>query len=203
MTERETEGTTARALGKSPTPGAIILLNGASSAGKSTLARALQRRLAVPFLRFSLDLFLFSGEVLPERRDAEGPFAKTAMRQRLFDGYYGCLAALARAGNNLAVDIIIESMTQRRRLGAELARFDVFFVGVHCPLPELEQRESERGDRRIGDARRDLETVHGFGAYDVEVDATEPADLTADRIAAAWIARNGRGRFHEFAATGD
>jgi chloramphenicol 3-O phosphotransferase len=180
--------------------GAIILLNGASSAGKSTLARALQRRLDVPFLRFSLDLFLFGGEVLPERRDADGPFAKSAMRQRLFDGYYGCLAALARAGNNLAIDVIVETMAQRRRLGEELAPFDVFYVGVHCQLPELERRERQRGDRGIGEARRDLETVHGFGAYDVEVDTTEPPEINADRIATAWMARTGPGRFHAFAA---
>jgi chloramphenicol 3-O phosphotransferase len=194
------EALVAAAPGGAAASGAIILLNGASSAGKSTLARALQRRLEVPFLRFSLDIFLFGGEVLPERRDADGPFARSAMRERLFAGYYGCLAAMARAGNNLAIDVIVETMAQRRRLGEELAPFDVFFVGVHCPLPELERRERERGDRRAGDARRDLETVHGFGAYDVEVDTTEPPERSADRIATAWVARTGPGRFHAFAA---
>lgn len=37
--------------------GAIILLNGASSAGKSTLARALQARLPLPFRHWSIDVF--------------------------------------------------------------------------------------------------------------------------------------------------
>jgi chloramphenicol 3-O phosphotransferase len=42
----------------------IILINGASSAGKSTLAKAFQEQVDEPFLRFSLDLLMFGGEVL-------------------------------------------------------------------------------------------------------------------------------------------
>jgi chloramphenicol 3-O-phosphotransferase len=40
------------------TPGKIIVINGPSSSGKTTLALALQQRLDVPFIRFSFDLFL-------------------------------------------------------------------------------------------------------------------------------------------------
>ena len=36
-------------------PGKIILINGASSAGKSTLAHALQQKLPEPFLHWSFD----------------------------------------------------------------------------------------------------------------------------------------------------
>jgi chloramphenicol 3-O phosphotransferase len=173
--------------------GAIILLNGASSAGKSTLARALQEAMPVPFLRFSLDIFLFSGEVLPTRRD--GAFARSALRRRLFDGYFGCLGALAAAGNGLIVDHIIESADHHARLVAALNGFDVFFVGVHCPLAELERRERARGDRRPGEAAQDLRVVHGFGPYDIEVDSTLPAEANAATIAAAWRARLPPGRF--------
>lgn len=173
----------------------IILLNGPSSAGKSTLARAVQDRADVPFLRFSLDLLLFSGEVLPHRRDQEGPFEWRSIRPRLFDGYYGCLAALAQAGNDLVIDIIIETDSQCRRLEAVLAPFDVFFVGVHCNLAELERREQARGDRRIGDARRDLTFVHGFGPYDYEVDSGRPPDVSADLVLDAWRTRGAPRRF--------
>ncbi|NJK44564.1 MAG: hypothetical protein HC933_10015 [Pleurocapsa sp. SU_196_0] len=72
----------------------------------------------------------------------------------------GISPALARTGNNLVLDYIVEEKPQLECLVALLEGLDVFFVGVHCPLPELERRERARGDRRIRDARRDLETVH-------------------------------------------
>jgi chloramphenicol 3-O phosphotransferase len=59
-----------------PTPraaGRIIFLNGASSSGKSTLARSLQATLAEPFLHIASDQFVAAG-MLPPRRDDGGPF---------------------------------------------------------------------------------------------------------------------------------
>ena len=94
----------------------IILISGASSAGKSTLAKALQALLDEPFLRFSLDLLMFGGEVLPARRDTAGAFSWASMRPLLFDGYYRCISALASAGNNIVVDHIIETQDQLDRL---------------------------------------------------------------------------------------
>lgn len=170
-------------------PGQIILLNGASSAGKSTLCRALQGRLPEPFLQFSLDFLMFGSPVLPTRREGNGPFSWAVMRPRLFEGYFACLPALAGAGNNLVVDYIIEERAQLGRLASLLEPFDVFLVGVHCPLPELERRERQRGDRRLGDARRDFQTVHTFTPYDLEVDSTRPAGENAETIISAWKER--------------
>ncbi|HEX5304398.1 MAG TPA: hypothetical protein VFW50_46130 [Streptosporangiaceae bacterium] len=55
-------------------PGRIIFLNGASSSGKSTLAKAMQEGLPEPFLHVSSDHMVASG-MLPARRDPDGPFA--------------------------------------------------------------------------------------------------------------------------------
>ena len=177
----------------------IILLNGPSSAGKSTLAQALQAHLPEPFLRFSLDVF-FDGAVLPPRQGRGGDFDWAVMRPKLFEGFFDCLSALANAGNNLVVDHIIETQPQLDRLVRTLEPFDVFFVGVHCPLPELERRERERGDRRTGDAQRDLETVHSFSAYDFEVDSTLVPAINAERIALAWEAREPSNVFQRLAS---
>src|SRR5690349_9463134 len=54
-------------------PGRIILLNGASSSGKSTLSAALRDGLDEPFLHVSSDRFVAAG-MLPPRRDDGGPF---------------------------------------------------------------------------------------------------------------------------------
>jgi chloramphenicol 3-O phosphotransferase len=182
----------------SPQRAAIILLNGASSAGKSTLARALQEQLDEPFLRFSWDLFLFTGEVLPKKRDHSEKFAWAKMRPHVLDGYFRCIAALAQAGNSLIVDHVMETSDQRETLANILAPFDVFYVGVHCPLLELERREKQRGDRRSGDARRDFETVHNHGPYDAEVDATKPSDENAAMLALAWKSRQPQSVFHSW-----
>jgi len=176
-------------------PGKIILLNGASSAGKSTLCEALQAELPLPFLQFSLDFFMFNSKVLPKRRDETGPFSWRLIRPKLFEGFFNCLAGLAHAGNNVLTDYIIESQEQLHQLIQKLGQLDVFLVGVHCPLPELERREKLRGDRPAGDAKRDLETVHTFTKYDFEVDSTIPPDQNAKAIAAAWEQRKGPGAF--------
>lgn len=116
---------------KSTRPGSVILLNGASSAGKSTLARAVQNAAEVPFLRFSLDLFLF-GEILPTRRG--GPFTWSLLRPRVFAGYYGCLAALAQAGNGLEADHIFGDEPNVQGLTRGLMGIDLFLVGVYRPM---------------------------------------------------------------------
>lgn len=168
------------------TKGKLIVLNGASSAGKSTLCRAAREALDTPFLWFPLDIFL-DGDLLPRRLD--GAFAWSAQRERVFAGHLACLRALAEAGNNVLTDIVFESGEQFAEWRRTLVGLDVFLVGVHLPLHELERRERERGDRRLGDAKRDLDFVHSFCAYDLEVDSSLSPEDNACRIAAAWRSR--------------
>jgi chloramphenicol 3-O phosphotransferase len=170
-------------------PGKIILINGASSAGKSTLARSLQQTLREPFMHWSFD-HLRESNALPMARIRNGELDWARMRPAVFDGFHRCLPAFAESGNNLIVDHIIEQEQWLADLVRLLAPFDVFFVGVHCPLPELERRERQRGDRRPGEARRDFSTVHRWAEYDLEIDATQPTDANIARLIATWQARN-------------
>jgi chloramphenicol 3-O phosphotransferase len=182
--------------------GKIILVNGASSAGKSTLCGALQAQLEEPFWHFSID-HLVAARILPSERIRSGEFPWSEMRPHFFDGFHACLPALAEAGNNLIVEHIVETAEWMGRLVRILRPFDVFFVGVHCPLPELERRERERGDRPIGDARRDFEIVHTFGEYDFEVDSTNPVERNAGTVISAWKARKRPSAFERMAAMRD
>ena len=173
-------------------PGNIILLNGASSSGKSTLARHCQDLLEQPFLHLSSDQ-LVDGGALPRRRDPTGPFAwPEHLRPLFFDGFHRCIPAMASAGNNLLVDHIIEYRSWRLQLEDLLSGFDVFLVAVHCDGAELDRRERVRGDRRPGEGRAHLEDnqIHQLGAYDYEVDTTAGVDATLARaVVAAWAAR--------------
>jgi chloramphenicol 3-O phosphotransferase len=174
--------------------GRIIMLNGASSSGKSSLAKAMQEMLPEPFLHVSSDHLVASG-MLPARRDEHGPFAWQRIRPRFFAGFHRCLPALATAGNDLIVEHAIEYRNWRDDLARLLVGLDVFLVGVQCELEEIDRRERSRGDRRIGEGRSHVQTdlIHTFGPYDVTIDTTfaTPGPLAAS-VLAAWQARGCR-----------
>jgi len=166
----------------------IILLNGPSSVGKSTLAAALQESLAEPFWRFSID-HLRAAKVLPNTRIASGEFPWAELRASFFEGFHRAIPALADAGNNLIIEHIVETAQWMKRLLLLLEHQDVFFVGLHCPLAELERREQERGDRRTGEARADFGVAHTFGSYDLEIQTTDSVNANARAVMAAWHRR--------------
>jgi chloramphenicol 3-O phosphotransferase len=179
-------------------PGKIILFNGASSAGKSTLARSLQQKLHEPFLHWSFD-HLRESNALPMARIQNGELDWAVMRPAVFDGFHRSLPAFAKAGNNLIVDHIIEQKQWMDDLVQLLVPFDVFFVGVHCPLPELERRERQRADRRIGEARRDFHAVHRFTEYDLDIDAAQPTEGNVVKLITAWQSRRRPAAFERMA----
>ena len=180
-------------------PGKIILLNGASSSGKSSLARALQARIEEPFWHISIDHLRDSG-VLPMARIRAGEFRWATMRDAFFEGFEQSLLAYVRCGNNLIVEHIMESRAWLLRLAGLLVGQDAFFVGLHCDLAELERREIARGDRRVGDARRDFHQIHSYCLYDLELDSAAPPELNAERLIGAWSSRAAPSAFQRLLA---
>lgn len=178
--------------------GKVILLNGASSAGKTSIAKALQDAINEPFLRYGFDHLRDSG-VLPLERFRRGDFAWAALREPFFDGLHRSIRAFADAGSNLIVDHIVETPAWMARLVALLDGIDVFFVGVHCPPEELDRREIARGDRRPGEARRDYEVVHAHAVYDLELDSLRPPADNAEALLAAWRGRSRPSAFERMA----
>jgi chloramphenicol 3-O phosphotransferase len=125
-----------------------------------------------PFLHMSSDHLV---GMLPRRSDDCAAFDWWhQLRPRFFAGFHRCVPALAAAGNDLVVEHIIEFPSWRAELAGLLAGLDVFLVGVHCDLSEIDRRERERGDRRIGEGRShvSVDRIHSFGPYDLDIDTT-------------------------------
>ncbi len=86
------------------------------------------------------------------------------------------------AGNDLIVEHIIEFRAWRTDLARLLDGLDVFLIGVHCDLAEIDRRERARGDRRIGEGRAHVETdlIHSLGPYDLDIDIDTRTGSPAD-----------------------
>ena len=153
----------------------VILLNGTSSAGKTSIAKALQQIMEVPYLHVPVDSF---GSMAPgpEKLGEPGSPLWQSVFNRLLSGFHHSVAVLAAAGNNLIVDHVLVQGAEPENWLTEcvdlLTPFTVYFIGVHCPLEELRRREQARGDRGVGLAERQLSQVHRHGVYDLEVDTS-------------------------------
>ena len=188
--------------------GRIIFLNGTSSSGKTTIAKALQEGLSEPYMRLSIDDFI---DMYPQW--LWGPKGGKEMYLRILpsiiSGLHGSVATLARSGNNIILDHVLQEKEWLKECVEKWDGLEVFFVGVKCPLEIAEQREKERGDRNIGTARHQIERVHIHEQYDLEVDtsvltveecvskiekglAKKPTTTAFDKIAERYAAKTGK-----------
>jgi chloramphenicol 3-O phosphotransferase len=85
--------------------------------------------------------------------------------------------ALSRNGINAIVDTVILDILEEHGWLSESVRIlkesPVLFVGVHCPLTELERRERQSGNRDIGQAKWQFTRIHGHKIYDIEINTYE------------------------------
>lgn len=162
-------------------PGRVVLLNGPSSAGKSTLARALTDRQPTPWHYLPVDL-VHSIRSRPAALAGVGwdePAWQDVFR-RSRAGYHRMLAGLAQAGNDVIGDHVLNEPWRIDDLLSVLGGIPVLLVHVTASLHELERRERERGDRTPGTARAQHEIVFAHGDCDLELDLT---DLSAEAAA--------------------
>ena len=159
----------------------IIVLNGVSSVGKTSVAKAIQNYAQKPFLHVQMDAFL---EMLP-RRAFESPDGLVFDRinsqtidvktgyivEQALEGMRSAIASMAECGNNMVVDDVFfgnEDIEYRRLL----RRHSLQLVGLFAPLSVVEDRERARGDRDIGLAKGQFERVHKDRNYDLSFDTS-------------------------------
>ncbi len=164
--------------------GQVVLLNGASSAGKTAVASALLPLLDQAWFLMSVDDI----NAMRHRRDIEDPELKDVLR-RTRAGFHRAVAGMAAAGNSVVVDHVFSEPWRLNDCLDVFEGLDVVFVGVRCDAVELERRERVRGDRPLGLALAQLSRVHVHGDYDVEIDTTANSAEQGAELVAAYLAR--------------
>ncbi|MFJ5676312.1 chloramphenicol phosphotransferase CPT family protein [Streptomyces sp. NPDC093097] len=173
----------------------VIVLNGGSSAGVSTLARALQDTLPRPWLTFGVDDFVAS--LPPSLADAPdgltvGPDGEVTVGpafRRLESAWCQGIAAIARTGTGVILDeVFLGGADGQARWAAALDGLNVLWVGVRCAPDIAAARERARGDRVVGMAAAQAELVHRGMRYDLTVDTGRVGlGVCAEQVAAAVV----------------
>ena len=168
----------------------IIFLNGCSSAGKSTIARAIQHLSEKPWLLIGIDTFIHMmppeyigfgekadqgfhfipehDELGPLMRIEDGPFGKVVVKI-----IPKVIQTLAEGGFDLIVDEVVFGEEGLKRYAQALSGEMAYFIGVMCDLPTLQEREILRGDRALGLGRDQIRRVHTLSQfYDLSIDTT-------------------------------
>lgn len=171
------------------TLGKLILLNGGSSAGKTSLGKALQDLFDEPYLLLGIDVFWMAmppraldlDRVPPEyytwREIREnnltyfevqpGPLLDRTMAAR-----YRATAAYPDAGLNVIADEVLWKREWLEDALRVFAPYEVTFIGVRVSDKEGARREEVRGDRHIGWNRGSARAAHRWPVYDFEIDTT-------------------------------
>jgi len=175
-----------------PKPGTVIILNGSSASGKSTLQKAIQKLAPVPYLSLGIDNFF--NDVFPDEHGTLGTKTDTDFQhqlrsveikeniahlkigsegQKIVHGMNAAIAAYAKAGNNIVVDYIMYDQAWMEELLHNLNNCPTYLVGVKVPLEVVEQREKNRSTSPIGHAKSHYNNVHIGNDYDMWIDNTE------------------------------
>lgn len=163
-----------------PDCGKVLVLNGASSSGKTTIAKALQAHLEEVYLLCGLDMFWNMTPPSVGASSVNFPHLKTAMARSII--------ALAETGHNVVVDIVLCGTEPDRAFMQTLKSINPVMIKVDCELHELERREQDRGNRKPGLARSQYETVHADKEYDLEIDTTTTSTDGCVQLIAEYLA---------------
>lgn len=174
-------------------PGKIIILNGPSGSGKSSIQKEFQK-LMMPNLWIKVGIDNLFDNVMPditpenmsfwqsknpirwveEQRDADGNKTISLFvgpqGDKVAYGMNSAIADYARNGCNVIVDYIGYDQKWLQDLQKKCANADATFVAVKIPLDTLEERERNRATSPAGPARSHYDSVYGDIKYDVTVD---------------------------------
>jgi chloramphenicol 3-O phosphotransferase len=171
-----------------PPGGRIVLLNGTSSSGKTSLAKAMQNAARSQYLHLQLNAF----------RDMEpvgyfNPAQPELVALRvaaLCRAMYAAVLEFAAHGQDIIFDHVLSPDAWRYFFEDFEGVESLHLIGVHCPIEELARRERARGDREPGLAQSQIGSVHRDRSYDFEVDTSRAAPAECAGLVLDWLERN-------------
>ena len=155
----------------------VILLNGPSSAGKSSIAKVLRQKLhdSGRAVIISLDDYL--------QMSANEPIWEDDVFSIM---PYMCedIVAALQDGKTVMIDHVITSSRIYRALNDAVVGYQMKTVLVSCDVETMRRREAERGDRCPGSAEASLQYLYPKSGYDLCIDSSEanPAALAEEII---------------------
>ena len=196
---------------KATQKGKIIFLNGVTSSGKTSIAKAMQEIAANAgkhFYIISNDMFhdLEAGMIcygFVEKEKADSKFEKSWYADKYMTEsivlMYQFAAVVAGQGRNIIIDgMLFETETFIEEYGQSsydcmrraTEGCEVFMVEVFCPLEECRRRNIARGDRGKNQSHEQHEMMNKNIAYDFSVDTSlegNDAEECARKILAEFM----------------
>ncbi len=172
----------------------VLVLNGGSSSGATSLARALQDLLLPePWLLCAVDDLVAALPAALREEDTGGTGAGIVLAadgsvrpgetfRRVEAAWMAGVSATARAGTRVLVDdVFLGGAASRARWENALTGLRTAWVGVRCAPAVAGAREAARRDRVPGMAARQALLVHEGVRYDTETDTTHRDPATCAR----------------------
>lgn len=149
--------------------GRVVILNGCSSSGKTTLARNLQARLPGVWVVFGLDTLMEGLWTPPDPSENDVAMLATAAA-RLETAWCSFVDDISSNGVNVLLDWVAQDGRRGYDRWSATLRDRLTWVNVVATLEVLEERERARADRQDGLARFHFTRVHSNVPADVTVD---------------------------------
>jgi chloramphenicol 3-O phosphotransferase len=144
----------------------VIFLNGTTSSGKSTLAKAFQEIMEEPVLYVSNDKFIF----MISDRDLKDDSIRPPIIIPLLSAFHRSIPLIGECGRAMIIDHVVEREDWMNEIVMNREGFTTYCVKVHCSVEELERRETKRGNRKVGLAKWQSQFIHNFIEYDFKID---------------------------------
>ncbi len=157
--------------------GRLIMLNGTSSAGKTSILTELQKKLPQLYLLAGLDKFLnFLPESyfkLPQWNEVMGLSNRSGpIGDVLISGMHRSIRALLDSGNNVLADQVFINSNWVAEAASLFSGCEAYLIGIHCPKEFIVQREKDRKNRTLGSSALQFDVVHQVTEYDFSIDSS-------------------------------
>lgn len=146
----------------------IIILNGTSSSGKTSLAKELLKKLADRYFFFSVDNFLENSMPQDINMEIEDDLI---LLDKAISGFNQSFKAIANNIPYIIIDHVLQKESWYLELTSALKDQSTLFVHVTAPLEVIEKREATRNDRAPGTAKAQYEQISNYN-YDFVVDTS-------------------------------